>query len=280
MKKVWWLLVPALLACSEKSKANAESVPRTNNNLEQIMRNAIQGDTVASWHPYVEFKSEKGKRYYISIIMLREKKPDALRFVVYPDSFKQQIVLDRAMLYSVSRDRTRYEDEQFSVVQNPQTKESWHGLVDYENDQGGEVIVDAAMNLLSGSLEKIGIKKSALNEILKVARPENLIAPVEEPQRKQHVLSRGSSDITKYHVFLQKIEYSGQGALDYTSLKDSKLWEWYVKEGEKAICGIAVYVRLMKYGCFPSCGMDITPDKSNETAVIVSFDKVRDNLFK
>jgi hypothetical protein len=255
--------------------SNADARVEKNVVLEQIMHDATQGDTISTYRPYVEFPSEKGKHYYVNMLLMKNKSPKGLKVVIYPEDWQKKIVVDRVITYLMSGEKTRYELEEYAVILNPQTGESWH-TTNEEYDNGSEFVFDAGWDLIKGSLDKIGITRSGLNLLVKSMKPEVLLTPVEEPPRREHVLMQGSR--MGYHIWLKRVEYDNPGAPDLTSNADAKCYTFIVKEGEKALTGTSTYIRFMRYGCWPSCSADLTPERSSEVPITISFENIKKYL--
>lgn len=254
-KLLIFFLSSFLLLSNSVQISNNLFAKRTNLNLENklnsVMEYAVKpkGNTISKYHFPASFDfPNKGIRT-IDIDLEHISEPTGgLRIVVRPErrAWNENICINKVVVYLLSRERSRYEIEEHSVIQNRQENLVYYAPAEYEGGFGDELIIDESMGVVYAVLKKLGIGKEDLIKMVK-AIGYDVINVIEMPYERQRALERGSLMIQD-HVYFKRIEYSGlYPHPDMISIKESKLYDLTVWEGERAIDVLGISVSLYNY---------------------------------
>jgi len=223
--------------------------------LEEKLNNVMEaaskpkGDVIGKYSFPVSFDyPNKGVRA-VNVGLEQISEPTGgLRIVVMPEerAWNENICLNKVVVYLLSRNRSRYEIEEHSVIRNRQENVVYYAPVEYEGGFEDELIIDRSMKAVYAVLKKLGIAKEDLIDMVK-ALGYDIVDVIERPYERQRALETGSL-ITQDHVYFKRIEYFGLWPhTDMISLKESKLYDLTVWEGEKAIDVLGISVSLYNY---------------------------------
>ncbi|MCX8193769.1 MAG: hypothetical protein N3G19_00150 [Candidatus Pacearchaeota archaeon] len=213
--------------------------------LEAIMEKALKqkGARIASHYFYIDFKVPK-KPLKVNLYV---DKPDdeSLRFVIFPELWKENVNLKKVDIYLVTPYKSRFEYEDFFVfLSKPDNKVNYVPCsMDYEGK--ADLVINKNAKIAFDLLNKLGINKGDLVDILYALDSEIFPDPTADARAKKEALEAGNLNI-EGPVFCKKISFQ-RDYTDIGSLCDIKLYDLRIKEGEKSVIVVMVATKLFEY---------------------------------
>jgi len=171
----------------------------------------------------------------------------ALRFLVYPEEslWCQGLVFDKIDFFLLTTERSRFEYQDYAVFQNRQQQVSMYCATDHELEET-DTVIDKIAGLSLEVLKKLGINKTDLLYMLESLDPSVFPDAFRDSRLRQKAIENGNL-IAKDHIYIKRISYNGMKYLSMDSIRDTKLYELVVNEGEKAIAGVMVAAKLYSF---------------------------------